>query len=51
MMFGGDVDTGSFVDEDWMLALERKHFMEPIATDKTQDRIEYMLKHGKPLRN
>ena len=50
-MCGGDVDTGSFVDEDWMLALERKHFMELISTDKTQERIEYMLKHGKPLRN
>ena len=50
-MCGGDVDTGSFVDEEWMLALERKHFMELIATDKTQQRIEYMLKNGKPLRN
>lgn len=45
------MDTGSVVDEQWLLDLERKHFMELIATDKTQERIEYMLKHGKPLRN
>ncbi len=50
-MCGGDVDAGSFVDEDWLLDLERRHFMELIATDKTQERIEYMLKNGKPLRN
>jgi 3-hydroxyacyl-CoA dehydrogenase len=50
-MCGGDVDAGSMVDEQWLLDLERRHFMELIATEKTQERIEYMLKHGKPLRN
>ncbi len=50
-MCGGDVEAGSYVDEQWLLDLERKHFMELIATDKTQERIEYMLKNGKPLRN
>ncbi len=48
---GGDVDTGSLVDEEWLLDLERRNFMELLATDKTQERIEYMLKNGKPLRN
>jgi 3-hydroxyacyl-CoA dehydrogenase len=48
---GGDVDAGSLVDEDWLLDLERRNFMELLATDKTQARIEYMLKNGKPLRN
>jgi 3-hydroxyacyl-CoA dehydrogenase len=48
---GGDVDAGSFVDEDWLLDLERKNFLELIAQEKTQERIEYMLKNGKPLRN
>jgi 3-hydroxyacyl-CoA dehydrogenase len=48
---GGDVETGSLVDEDWLLDLERKNFMELLATEKTQERIEYMLKNGKPLRN
>ena len=39
------------VNEDWMLALERKHFVELAKTEKTQARIEFMLKNGKPLRN
>jgi len=50
-MCGGDVETGSLVDETWLLDLERRNFMELLATDKTQARIEYMLKNGKPLRN
>jgi len=48
---GGDVEAGSLVDETWLLDLERKHFMELLATEKTQARIEHMLKSGKPLRN
>jgi 3-hydroxyacyl-CoA dehydrogenase len=51
VMCGGDVDAGSLVDEQWLLDLERHHFMQLLATDKTKDRVEYMLKHGKPLRN
>jgi 3-hydroxyacyl-CoA dehydrogenase len=50
-MCGGDVDVGSLVDEQWLLDLERKNFMELLATEKTQARIEHMLKHSKPLRN
>jgi len=50
-MCGGDVETGSLVDETWLLDLERRNFMELLATEKTQARIEYMLKNGKPLRN
>ncbi len=48
---GGDVEAGSVVDEDWLLDLERRNFMELLATEKTQARIEFMLKSGKPLRN
>ncbi len=51
VMCGGPVETGSLVDEQWLLDLERRHFMELIATEKTQARIEHMLKSGKPLRN
>jgi 3-hydroxyacyl-CoA dehydrogenase len=51
VMCGGDVEGGSLVDEQWLLDLERKHFMELLATEKTQARIEQMLKTGKPLRN
>ncbi len=50
-MCGGDVDAGSMVDEQWLLDLERKNFMALLATFKTRDRIEYMLKNSKPLRN
>jgi 3-hydroxyacyl-CoA dehydrogenase len=50
-MCGGDVDAGTLVDEQWLLDLERKNFMELLATFKTQNRIEYMLKNSKPLRN
>ncbi len=50
-MCGGDVEAGSLVDEQWLLDLERHHFMELLATDKTKARVEYMLKNGKPLRN
>ncbi|MFN7085770.1 MAG: 3-hydroxyacyl-CoA dehydrogenase/enoyl-CoA hydratase family protein [Burkholderiales bacterium] len=51
VMCGGDIEGGSLVDEQWFLDLERQHFMELIATQKTQERIEHMLKTGKPLRN
>jgi 3-hydroxyacyl-CoA dehydrogenase len=50
-MCGGDVEANSLVDETWLLDLERKNFMELLATEKTQARIEHMLKSGKPLRN
>jgi len=51
VMCGGDVEAGSLVDEQWLLDLERKHFISLLATDKTQARVEYMLKNSKPLRN
>ncbi|RFC32670.1 MAG: 3-hydroxyacyl-CoA dehydrogenase [Candidatus Nitrotoga sp. MKT] len=51
VMCGGDVEVGSMVDEQWLLDLERRNFLELLAMDKTQERIEYMLRHSKPLRN
>jgi 3-hydroxyacyl-CoA dehydrogenase len=48
---GGDVEAGSLVDEQWFLDLEREAFIELLATEKTQARVEHMLKTGKPLRN
>src|SRR4051812_276734 len=51
VMCGGDVEPGTLLTEDWYLDLERQAFMELIATEKTQARIEHMLKTGKPLRN
>jgi 3-hydroxyacyl-CoA dehydrogenase len=48
---GGEIDRGSLVDEEWLLKLERKHFVELAQQEKTQARIGHMLKTGKPLRN
>lgn len=51
VLSGGAVDRNSSVDEEWLIRLERKHFVELAQQDKTQARIEHMLKTGKPLRN
>ena len=51
ILCGGEVDRGATVDEDWLIRMERKHFVELAQQDKTQARIEHMLKTGKPLRN
>jgi len=51
ILCGGPVEPGSLVDEQWLLDLERRHFVELAKMPKTQDRIEHMLKNGKPLRN
>ena len=48
---GGEIDRGALVDEEWLLKLERKHFVELAQQEKTQARIGHMLKTGKPLRN
>ena len=51
VLCGGMVEPGSLVDEKWMLDLERKHFLALAKMPKTQERIAFMLKNGKPLRN
>ncbi len=48
---GGQIERGAQVDEQWLLDLERKHFVALAQMPKTQERIAYMLKTGKPLRN
>jgi 3-hydroxyacyl-CoA dehydrogenase len=48
---GGDVDAGSMVSEEYLMALERKHFCSLLDNSKTQDRIMGMLQTGKPVRN
>lgn len=48
---GGDIEGGLRVDEDWLLAVERREFIELIKTDATQQRIAHTLATGKPLRN
>jgi 3-hydroxyacyl-CoA dehydrogenase len=51
VLCGGDVDRGTLVNEQWLLDLEREHFVALALMPKTQERIAYMLKNGKPLRN
>jgi len=51
VLCGGEVDRGSLVDEEWLLRLEREHFVALAQMPKTQERIAHMLKTGKPLRN
>ncbi|WCM89190.1 3-hydroxyacyl-CoA dehydrogenase/enoyl-CoA hydratase family protein [Acidovorax sp. NCPPB 3576] len=48
---GGDVDAGTLVTEEYLMALERKAFCALIQHPKTQERILGMLNTGKPLRN
>ena len=48
---GGDVDAGSLVSEEYLMALERKHFCGLLDNPKTQERIMGMLQTGKPVRN
>ncbi len=48
---GGAIERGAQVDETWLLALERKHFVALAKTEKTQARIAHTMSTGKPLRN
>lgn len=48
---GGDVEQGSRVDDEWLLTVERREFVELLKTPETQARIKHMLETGKPLRN
>ena len=48
---GGDAEPWTPVTEEFVLGLERKHFMALLHTSKTLARIEHTLETGKPLRN
>ncbi len=48
---GGEVESGSTVNEKWLLDMERKYFIALGKNPKTQARIGTMLETGKPLRN
>jgi 3-hydroxyacyl-CoA dehydrogenase len=51
VLTGGDVDAGTLVTEEYLMALERKAFCSLILNAKTQERIMGMLSTGKPVRN
>ncbi|MFC0559396.1 3-hydroxyacyl-CoA dehydrogenase/enoyl-CoA hydratase family protein [Halalkalibacter alkalisediminis] len=48
---GGRVPKGTLVDEQYLLDLEREAFLSLLAEPKSQQRMQYMLTKGKPLRN
>jgi 3-hydroxyacyl-CoA dehydrogenase len=48
---GGRVTKGTLVDEQYLLDLEREAFLSLVAEPKSQQRMQYMLTKGKPLRN
>ncbi len=48
---GGDVPAGTPISESYLLQLEREGFLKLCGNKKTAQRIQAMLKTGKPLRN
>ncbi|WP_343224449.1 3-hydroxyacyl-CoA dehydrogenase/enoyl-CoA hydratase family protein [Paenibacillus sp. ACRRX] len=51
ILSGGDVPSGALVSEQYVLDLEREAFLSLCGEQKTQQRMEHMLRTGKPLRN
>ena len=51
VLCGGELSQATHVTEDYLLELEREAFLSLCAERKTLERIQYMLKNGKPLRN
>jgi 3-hydroxyacyl-CoA dehydrogenase len=51
VLCGGAVSPGTPVSEQYLLDLEREAFKSLCGERKTQERIQYTLKTGKPLRN
>ncbi|MDC1492333.1 3-hydroxyacyl-CoA dehydrogenase/enoyl-CoA hydratase family protein [Flavobacteriaceae bacterium] len=51
VMAGGDLSEPALVSEQYLLDLEREAFLSLCSERKTLERIEHMLKTGKPLRN
>ncbi len=51
VLSGGETDTSEALKEQDLLDLELKAFLYLVQQPATQDRLEYMLKTGKPLRN
>ncbi|HET8753720.1 MAG TPA: 3-hydroxyacyl-CoA dehydrogenase, partial [Salinimicrobium sp.] len=51
VMAGGDLSEATYVTEQYLLDLEREAFLSLAGERKTLERLEHMLKKGKPLRN
>jgi 3-hydroxyacyl-CoA dehydrogenase len=51
VLAGGRVPANTWVTEEYLLDLEREAFMSLVGEPKSQERMQYMLSKGKPLRN
>ncbi len=51
VMCGGDLSEASMVSEQYLLDLEREAFLSLCGEKKTLERIQSVLKSGKPIRN
>ena len=51
VMAGGDLSENQLVSEQYLLDLEREAFLSLTGERKTLERLQHMLKKGKPLRN
>lgn len=51
VLSGGNLPRNTYVNQRYLQKLERERFLELLQTEKTYERISYMLETGKPLRN
>ena len=51
VMCGGDLSEQTLVSEQYLLDIEREAFLSLCGERKTLERIQSILKNGKPLRN
>ena len=51
VLAGGKVTPGTVVTEQYLLDLEREAFLSLCGERKSQERMQHMLRTGKPLRN
>ncbi|HEY8450247.1 MAG TPA: 3-hydroxyacyl-CoA dehydrogenase, partial [Bacillota bacterium] len=51
VLTGGEVAVGTRVPETYLLDLEREAFLSLAGEPKTQQRMQHLLKTGRPLRN
>lgn len=51
VMTGGEISQPTWVDEQYILDLEREAFLSLCGEEKTQERMWNLLRTGKPMRN
>jgi 3-hydroxyacyl-CoA dehydrogenase len=51
ILTGGNLSLPQWVPEEYLLNLEKKAFLGLLKQEKTHERIEALLKTGKPMRN